>query len=211
LSALSQTFLSVGLEEQKKLLEKTRGGEMKQLNYVTCMTKINKSIDEDKSTSQLVLGAENKTILILDPSGMKVQTQLKIDSVPTQILTEGLLDNDYKIYVVCRDGKVYETNNNASGIVSLFIDLPSKAMGIAKLDRVLAVACMDNSIHGFFSKGKKSFSLYMPCSIISIELLQLRYAQQIRALLIALSNGEIRLYNDKHLVYTIKGGVRFRF
>ena len=86
--------------------------------------------------------------------------------------------------------------------------MPSKALGIAKLDKVLAVACMDNSIHGYFSKGKKSFSLYMPCSIVAVELLQLKYSQQVRALLIGLSNGDIRLYNDKHLIYTLRGDVR---
>ena len=87
--------------------------------------------------------------------------------------------------------------------------MPSKALGIVRLDKCLAVACMDNSVHGFFSKGKKSFSLYMPANIVSIELFQLKYTQQIRALLIALSNGDIRLYNDKHLIYTIKSDVLF--
>ena len=79
---------------------------------------------------------------------------------------------------------------------------------MVKLDKCLAVGCMDNSIHGFFSKGKKAFSLYMPCSIISMELLNMKYSQQIKAILVGLSNGDIRLYNDKHLIYTIKGDVQ---
>lgn len=87
------------------------------------------------------------------------------------------------------------------------MDLPTKALAMVRLDKVLAVACMDNSIHGFFAKGKKAFSLYMPCSIITIELLQLKYSQQLKALLVGLSSGDIRLYNDKHLIYTIKGDV----
>jgi len=78
---------------------------------------------------------------------------------------------------------------------------------MVKLDKCLTVACMDNSIHGFLSKEKKIFSLYMPCSIMTIELLQQKYSQQLKALLVGLSNGDIRLYNDKHLIYTIKGEV----
>lgn len=207
LSSLSQTLIASGLEAQKKLIEETRNAELKQLNYATCMTKINKNIDEDKSMSQLIIGTENRSLLILDPSGMKVLQEIRLDSVAIRIIAEGLFDIEYKLTILCRDGKVYETGSGSQGIVNLFIDLPSKGLGIAKLDRVLAVACMDNSIHGFFAKGKKSFSLYMPCPIIAIELLQLRYAQQLRALLVSLSNGEIRLYNDKNLVYTIKGEV----
>lgn len=85
--------------------------------------------------------------------------------------------------------------------------MPSKALAIVRLEKCLAVACMDNSIHGFFSKGKKAFSLYMPCPILCMELMQLKYSQQLRALLVGLSNGDIRLYNDKHLIHIIRGEV----
>jgi len=109
---LSQTFLTAGSEGQKKLVESTKGTELRQVNYVTCMSKINKNIDEDKAVSQLIVGTENKLLLVLDPSGMKVLQEYKLASVPTQILAEGLLDTEYKITILCRDGKVYEVKNN---------------------------------------------------------------------------------------------------
>jgi hypothetical protein len=111
LSALSETFMTLGTDAQKKLVEDTKDTELKQTNFVTCMTKINKSIEEDKSVSQLILGTENQSVVILDPSGMKVVQEIKLDSVPMQLVAEGLFDVEYRLSVLCRDGKVYEIKN----------------------------------------------------------------------------------------------------
>ena len=49
-------------------------------------------------------------------------------------------------------------------------------------------------------QGKKNYSLYMPASILCMETLDIVRARTVKCLIVSLSNGELRVYNDKHLV-----------
>jgi Bardet-Biedl syndrome 1 protein len=61
---------------------------------------------------------------------------------------------------------------------------------------------MDNVAHSFHFKGKKNHSIYFPCSISCMNLLQLTKARVVKCLVVALQNGEVRLYNGKVLIST---------
>ena len=38
-------------------------------NYITCMSKINKNLDEEKAVQLLLVGTEHSQLLILEPNG----------------------------------------------------------------------------------------------------------------------------------------------
>jgi len=76
------------------------------------MSRINKSIDEDKSTSQLIVGTESKQLLVVDSSGTSFVQNFKLLSQPVQIITEGLMKADHTFTILCRDGKIYEIRND---------------------------------------------------------------------------------------------------
>ena len=42
------------------------------MNFITCMTKIHKAVEDEKTQGQLVIGTENKEIVIIDKSGMEI-------------------------------------------------------------------------------------------------------------------------------------------
>jgi hypothetical protein len=109
---MSKTLLVLGKEAQKKFVEDTKGNELIEKDFVTCMSRINKSIDEDKSTSQLIVGTESKQLHIVDSSGSKFVQSFKLVSQPVQIVIEGLMDTDYTFTILCRDGKIYELRND---------------------------------------------------------------------------------------------------
>merc|ERR1712151_1165556 len=56
----------------------------------------------------------------------------------------------------------------------------------------------------FHFKGKKNHSIYLPCPISCMSLLSITKSRAAKALVVALNNGEVRLYNGKHLVCTTK-------
>jgi Bardet-Biedl syndrome 1 protein len=62
---------------------------------------------------------------------------------------------------------------------------------------------MDNAVHSYHLKGKKNYSLYMPAPITDMVEMPLRKLANVNALLVALGNKEVRLYNDKHLIVTL--------
>ena len=49
-------------------------------------------------------------------------------------------------------------------------------------------------------QGKKNYSIYLPAPVTNVAPLSLRKTRIVNALLVALENGTVRLYNNKHLV-----------
>ncbi len=68
-------------EEQKQMIEDNKSREFRQLNFITCLQKLNKNIDEDKAVSYLAIGTENKEILILDNFGTNILKTVVISIV----------------------------------------------------------------------------------------------------------------------------------
>jgi Bardet-Biedl syndrome 1 protein len=173
-----------------------------QSNYMTCMKAMNKNREELKSISFLLLCNENRELIIMEPSGVKIKTSIKLPSVGVFIETHGQFDIDGKIFIACRDGKVYVVKNGT--LSSQVYDIESKPIGIAYIEKSIVVAGMNNVIGSYYGKGKKNYSIYMPCTITNIEKMIMKRTKSVNAILVALSNGEIRMYNDKYLITSIK-------
>jgi Bardet-Biedl syndrome 1 protein len=59
---------------------------------------------------------------------------------------------------------------------------------------------MADALHCYTGKGAKQYTLYMPASILTLQLLPAATARQSKCVVVALSTGEVRVYNDKALV-----------
>ena len=75
------------------------------------MSKIYKSIEDEKSESLLLLGTENNEIIVLDKSGMGITKTIILKSSPVFMISQGCYDVDYKIFVACRNGCTYQVKN----------------------------------------------------------------------------------------------------
>lgn len=108
----------------------------------------------------LVVGTESKKVLILDENGNDVKKEIVVPSIPVQILCEGQFTVDYRLFVSCRDGRVYTIRSGR--VVEPTYTLESKPIGLVRLEKTLVIACMDSTLHSFYIKGKKNFSLPLP-------------------------------------------------
>ena len=62
---------------------------------------------------------------------------------------------------------------------------------------------MDNIIQCFHLKGKKQSSIFFDCPISCMTQME-NPMTKLKYLLVALKNGEIRIYNNKFLVHTLE-------
>jgi Bardet-Biedl syndrome 1 protein len=116
--------------------------------------------------------------------------QVKLPAVPVFIAITGLLDVEYRVVVAARDGNLYTIKNGE--ITGMAIELESQPCGLVRTNKNIIVGCMNNTIHSFHVKGKKSYSIYLPSTIVTMELLQIQRQRMTKALLVALANGEVR-------------------
>ena len=75
-----------------------------------------------------------------------------------------------------------------------------------KLDKTLVISGMNQNLYSFYNKGRINFIKAMPSEITDICKLEVRKQRNIQCVLVALKNGEIRMFNDKFHIDTISLG-----
>jgi len=146
----------------------------------------------------LIVGTEHQQLIVLEPNGQKFRLELKLKSVPVFILADGQFDVDYRIFVACRDGRIYQIK--AGKVLEHEITIESKPVGLVKFDKSLIVAGMDKTVQSFYLKGKKNWTVTMPGEICTIAKMEHAKASSKNNMLVALRNGTVRLYSEKNLV-----------
>lgn len=203
LSNHSIDFLALeDAENQLEYVKKIKETLLVQNTAITCMEVLKQNMDEPTAVSMLVLGTENRMVYILDSLALNISTKVELDAVPSFMSVLGLYEVEYRITVACRDGNIYTIKNGQ--VLSVVIELETQPVGLVRFDKNIYVGCMDNIMHCFHFKGKKNHSIYLPCPISCMGLLQLTRTRTAKAICVALNNGEVRLYNGKHLISTIK-------
>lgn len=201
LSSRSSDFLAVddhNAAARAAFAEKVKGKPLTQQTCATCIEAIKRNMEEADAQSSLVVGTEAGELLILDPTGTSIQTTVKLPAVPVFLAINGLLDVDYRVVVAARNGYVYTVKNGE--LSSTVMELESQPVGLIRTNKSVIVGCMNNTLVSYHIKGKKNYSLYLPSSILTMELLSVQRQRMVKAVIVALANGEVRVYNDKHLV-----------
>lgn len=188
--------------ERRTIVEAWRHAPLAEQKVITAMEVIKRNMDDDDALSQLVLGTEGGMVLILDVSGASILDKFNLPSTPAHIAVSGLYDVEYRIVCACRNGNVYTIKNGE--VTGTVIELESLPCGLCRLEKAIIVPCMGNVVHSYHVKGKKNFSLYMPCPVTAVDVISMQRLRSVKALLVGLENGEVRLYNEKSLVTTLK-------
>lgn len=89
---------------------------------IICMGMMKKSMVDDDVVSCLVIGIESKDVFVFDFEVFIVFVRMSFFSVLVFILVNGLFDVEFRIVVVCRDGKVY-IFKRGSKLVKVCIEL----------------------------------------------------------------------------------------
>jgi len=181
-----------------------KGKPLVRQTVMTCMETLKKDMEDDDAVSMLVAGTEAGQVLILEPSGTAVSSKIQLPSPPVFLAVTGLHAVEYRIVCACRDGHLYTIKNGEQ--TGAVIELEAMPCGLVRMDKTILVSCMSSVLHAFHIKGKKTFSIYLPSPATCIELLELQKTRSVKALLLGLANGEVRLYNEKHLIATLQIG-----
>jgi Bardet-Biedl syndrome 1 protein len=189
-------------EKQKAYVDDHRNSPLIQQTVIVAMTVLKKDKDEHGAIGCLVIGTENSRILILDPTGSSIMKKVQLPSIPAFIVATGLYDVDYRIVVACRNGNVYTVRDGE--LTGIVIELESQPCGLARVDKSVMVGTMANVLHSYHVKGKKQYSVYLPSSITNMVALSMETMRTTKATIVALANGEIRVYNGKSLIHTLE-------
>jgi Bardet-Biedl syndrome 1 protein len=147
-------------------------------------------------------------ILPQDPTNSSFLCKVQLPSTPVLLSVTGLFDVEWRISVICRDGRMYSVKSGdvrgtavLSGQVS---DLGSQAIACVKQEKLLWVATMDRLVTCYSAKGKRLKGIVMQEDISELCVLTLKRAKINYLLLVALTSGDLCIYRDMTLIHTLK-------
>eukprot|EP00794_Sanderia_malayensis_P020242 gene20242-22224_t len=198
LTVRSLRFLQLNEQEAESFVTVHQHAPLRRQTVITCMATMKKNVPDDDGISCLVIGTESKELYVLDPEAFTILAKMSLPSVPTFLSVSGLYDVEFRIVTACRDAKIYNVKRGTrSG--KLIIELHSQVVGLERVTKTIIVACMDRTLLCYSTKGKKLWTAFMPAPITTISQLNHK-ARGYKAVMVALQNGEVRIYKDKYLV-----------
>ncbi|XP_050407312.2 Bardet-Biedl syndrome 1 protein homolog isoform X2 [Patella vulgata] len=203
LTVRSLKFLQLESTDLEPFANLHKHAPLKRQTVITCLDTLKKSLADEDAISCLVVGTENRAIYILDPEAFTVLTTVDLPSIPVFISVNGLYDVEYRLVVSCRNGCIYTLKRGSKEGSKYCIELNSQPVGMERINKTIYVGCMDETLQCYSSKGKKLWTIKLPNSITTMKTLDYS-PRQLKTLLVALSNNEIRMYKDKYLVDIIK-------
>ncbi|KAL0026920.1 hypothetical protein WJX77_011582 [Trebouxia sp. C0004] len=198
-----QDLNEAGQEADLDMLSKQYKGEPPvQQTIITCMTTVKKAYDEDDAVSCLVLGTESGQVMVLSPTANMVTHHWQLrQHVPAFLCASGLLDVEHRVAIATRHGKVVLMKN---GAVTSTIHLDALPLGIARSHKGFLVGCTNSTVQYFNLKGKRSFCVNLPSPILAMHGLETAQQKISKCLVVSLANGDLRVYNEQHLVSVTK-------
>lgn len=202
LSHRSKKFISFRREEDwLEYGNRVKNKPLVEQTVINCVTAIPQQLDDPKSPSVLIIGTENCKIHILEiiPKFRIIKT-ISLVSSPMILSASGVYALGYRVAIITREGKILSVKDGE--LSSAKIEPESYPVDLIRTTSTILVACMNNCINCYHPRGKKLYSLLTPSPVQCMEMLILQQSNSF-ATLVGLSNGEIRLYNEKNLVSTV--------
>lgn len=185
-------------KEQQAFAATSREEADSNLSFITCMAVIRQAADEPDGVAQLVVGTEDSRVLLLGQGCTTVSSSITLPAAATLMSSAGGLDTGYRVTVAARDGWLYSVRGGA--LSKTVIQLDSLPVGLVTTNKQIIVGTMSDALHCYSPQGSKQYTLYLPASIMAMQLLTPSSTRATRCVVVALSNGALRVYNDKTLV-----------
>uniref|UniRef100_F7EQ74 Bardet-Biedl syndrome 1 n=1 Tax=Ornithorhynchus anatinus TaxID=9258 RepID=F7EQ74_ORNAN len=201
LSVKSLRFLQLEQGEMENFVAQHKAKPIKRQAVITSMTALKKNLADEEAASCLVLGTENKELLVLDPEAFTILAKMNLPSVPVFLDGMGQFDVEFRLTAACRDGNVYIFRRDSTR-PKYCIELSAQPVGLVRIHRTLVAGSTREALHAFTQKGKKLWTVPVPAPILTVSLLEQR-SRGLQAVMAGLANGEVRLYRDKILLDVI--------
>ncbi|XP_040826912.1 Bardet-Biedl syndrome 1 protein [Ochotona curzoniae] len=202
LSVQSLRFLQLELSEMDAFVSRHKSNSIKRQTVITAMTTLKKNLADEDAVSCLVLGTENRELLVLDSEAFTILSKMSLPGVPVFLEASGQFDVDFRLAAACRNGNIYVLRRD-SKLPRYCIELNAQPVGLVRVHKVFVAGTTQDSLNGFTHKGKRLWTVQMPATILTMNLLEQR-SRGLQAVMAGLANGEVRIYRDKALLNIIR-------
>ena len=203
LSNMTQELFNIDDDDMKiKFIEKNSNYQIKIYNYITILSSIAKDDDLDlEADSLLIVGTENCSLFVINPSENKIIGKGKLPGVPFLINTRGGYNsNNHKIIIADRGCNIYILKKTE---ITKTIIVSQPIMNLLSSDKSIYVGTIGKYYIGMKYGGTQEFCIEQPNIITSMEIAD--RGNEI-LILIGTKDAELRIYSNKKLCFILKIG-----
>ena len=202
LSNMTQELLNLNDDESKiSFLENNCNKIIKIYNYITILSSISKDVEEPEPDSYLIIGTENSSLFVIDPSENKIIEKGKLTGVPFLISTSGGYNSLHRIIIADRGCNIYLLKKMK---ITKTIIVSQPMTNLLSSDKAIYVGTIGKNYLALKHTGTQEFSIAQPNIITTMELAHRENDELL--ILIATKDAELRIYNHKKLNYVLKIG-----
>ena len=203
LSNMTQELFNISDDDEKlKFIEKNSNYQIKIYNYITILSSIAKADEFDlEADSLLIVGTENCSLFVINPSENKIIGKGKLPGVPFLINTRGGYNsNNHKIIIADRGCNIYILKKTE---ITKTIIVAQPIMNLLSSDKSIYVGTIGKNYIGMKYGGTQEFCIEQPNIITSMEI-----AERGNELLILIGtkDAELRIYQHKKFCFVLKIG-----
>mmetsp|Transcript_13797 Transcript_13797/g.22981 ORF Transcript_13797/g.22981 Transcript_13797/m.22981 type:complete len:603 (+) Transcript_13797:119-1927(+) len=187
--------------------------DMKDIMYaqstlITCMEVLKKDTEDGDGITLLVVGTEAGQLYVLpqDPVNSTYLCKVQLPSTPTILSVSGLFDVEWRITVLCRDGRMYNVKSGevrSTAVLSGSVtDLGSQAIAAVRQEKNLWVATMDKVVNCYSVKGKRLKGIVLNEDVSELCVMGLKRTKVSYLLLVALVTGKLCIYRELSRIYS---------
>lgn len=199
MTSRSQRFLGMNsLEEKESFIQLHKMDPLKRSTTITCLTTLKKNVAEENAATCLIIGTEDRDVLVIEPDAFTVLASIKLPSIPVFIESTGLFDVEFRITASCRDATIYSLKRGFKSARAC-VHLSSQPVGIVRVNNYIVVGCMDQSLSCYTTKGNICWTLKQPAIITSLTSIYVEMLG-LKLVAVALDNCTITIYQEKYKV-----------
>lgn len=199
LTSRTQRFLQIEtLPEMESFIQLHKMDPLKRSTTITCLSTLKKNAAEENAATCLIIGTEDRDILVIEPDAFTVLASIKLPSIPVFIESTGLFDVEFRITTSCRDAGIYSLKRGFKS-ARLCVQLSSQPVGIVRVNNYIVVGCMDQTLSCYTTKGNVCWTLKQPATITSLTSIYVEMLG-LKLVAVALGNSTITIYQEKYKV-----------
>ena len=203
LSNMTQELLSLDDDNSKiSFLENNCNKQIKINNYITILSSISlNDLDLNEPDSYLIVGTENCSIFIINPTENKIIDKGKLPSVPFLISSSGGYNSNHKLLIADRGCNIYIMKKTK---IQKIIIVNQPMVNLLSSDTSIYLGTIGKNYISLKYNGEQEFSISQPNTITSMEISKRENSDIL--ILIATKDAELRIYLKKVLCYILKIG-----
>ncbi|VDO41906.1 unnamed protein product [Haemonchus placei] len=140
LTPLSQTLLVTKAEDRPAFIDYYATpkyvNNLQNPSTITCLSSIPKSSTDNIDV--LVFGTERGTVRAVDSQAFQIIADCRIPGVPVQIVTYGVFDIDYRIFVSTRDGQIFSIKRDQTVKEKPIITCKTHIVGFTRVNKMVS-------------------------------------------------------------------------